>query len=166
MIFVGEEKMTSDMGGMVRYWAHRQMAKEHFHNHRLMYATTFEEVAWWQVYSTLRGLPRLFSLWAGKQMMNIAATNDNLAKRDRTKKHCKLCPSCESSVETCLHVLTCPEEGRVELLMETIKNVELWLRSAETDPILVSCICEYARGRGGRSMLEVCRSQHIRYRKL
>ena len=64
--------MTSDTGEMVRYWAHRQMAKEHFHNHRLMYATAFEEVAWWQVYSTLRGLLRLFSLWAGKQMMNIA----------------------------------------------------------------------------------------------
>ena len=50
--------------------------------------------------------------------------------------------------------------------METIKNMELWLRSAETDPIRVSCICEYARGRGGRSMQEVCRNQHIRYRKL
>ena len=81
-------------------------------------------------------------------MMNVAATNENLAKRDKTKKYCKLCPSCELSVETCLHILICPEAGRVTLLEETIKLLENWLRSVETDPILVDCICEYARGRG------------------
>ena len=99
-------------------------------------------------------------------MTNIAATKENLAKRDKKKTNCKLYLSCESSVEMCTHILTCPEEGRVELLMETIKNLELWMRSAETDPILVDCIGEYARGRGGKSMQEVCRSHHTRYRKL
>ena len=93
-VYVGKEKMTSDTGEMIRYWAHRQLAKVHFHNHRLMYADAFEEVAWWHVYSTLRTLPRLFSLWAGKQMINIAATNENLAKRNKKKIICKLCPSC------------------------------------------------------------------------
>ena len=79
-VYVGKERMTSDTGEMIRFWAHRQLAKEHFHNHKVMYAEAFEEVAWWQVYSTLRDLPRLFSLCASKQMTNIAATNSNLAK--------------------------------------------------------------------------------------
>ena len=99
-------------------------------------------------------------------MMNIAATKENLAKRNKKKTICNLCPSCESSVETCAHILTCPDEGRIELLMETIKNLEIWMRSAETDPILVDCIGEYARGRGGKLMQEVCRGHHVRYRKL
>ena len=56
-VYVGKEKMTSDTGEMIRFWAHRQLTKEHFHKHKLMFATAFEEVAWWQVYSTLRALP-------------------------------------------------------------------------------------------------------------
>ena len=148
---------------MIRFWTHQQLAKEHFHSHKLMYAKASEEVAWWQVCSTLRDLPRLFSLWASKQMTNIAATNLNLAKQDKTKKHCKLCPSCGSGVETCQHVLTCPEEGSVALLLETIHSLELWLRSVEADRVLVEYIVEYARGRGKKSMQEVCQRQHRRY---
>ena len=66
-VYVGKEKMTLDTGEMIRFLAHRQLAKEHFHNHKLMFATAFEEVAWWHVCSTLRTLPRLFSLWTGKK---------------------------------------------------------------------------------------------------
>ena len=96
--------------------------------------------------------------------MDVAGTNVNLAKYK--KGHCKFCPSCEDSLETCHHVLTCPEEGRVEVLMGSIRNMEKWLVEVGKDPVLVDYIVEYARGRGGKSMSDVCARKHQRYRAM
>ena len=163
-VFVDGEKMTSDTGDWVRYWAHRHLARDFFHERKLMFRDSFDEVAWREVYLTLRELPRLFSLWASKQVMNVAGTNANLAKYK--KGHTKRCPSCEKHKETCLHVLTCSEEGRVSVLMSSISNMEKWLDDVGTDPRLVECMVEYARGRGRRSMKDVCARQHPRYRAM
>ena len=44
----------------------------------------FDEVDWPHVYRTLNEeVPRLFQVWACKQVMNIAATNKNLSRRHR-----------------------------------------------------------------------------------
>ena len=52
--------------------------------------------------------------------------------------------------------MNCQEEGRVETFMSTADTLEEWLEDAETDPDLADCIMEYVRGRGGKTMEEVC----------
>ena len=117
----------------------------------------FDEVDWDHVYETLNGVPRMFQVWACKQVMDIAPTFYNLSKyTDQDKK----CPSCNCKVETCAHILECEEEGRVEAMNLTIDMLELWLIQEQTDPGLQDCIIQYARG---RTMGEICEDKHEKY---
>ena len=149
-IFAGKTKLTADMAEYMRYWTHRQMAKETFHNLKILFNREFEFVDWEMVYETLRDVPRLFQLWACKQVMGIAGTME----WDRTVEH--KCPSCTVARDTCAHVLACNHEGRVEALKLTLDIAESWLADMDTEPDLLDCIMEYAHARGGRLMEEIC----------
>ena len=67
-IFAGTTKITADMGYYIRLWSHRQMAKETFHNLKILFNRELEFFDWEMVYGTLRDVPRLFQLWAGEQV--------------------------------------------------------------------------------------------------
>ena len=45
-VFIGGEKMTSDTGDILRYWAQRQIAKEYYYAKNVLNNDQFEEVAW------------------------------------------------------------------------------------------------------------------------
>jgi len=47
-----------------------------------------------------------------------------------------------------------------------IDLLEQWLVEVDTDPDLRECLVEYARGRGGRTMTEICRGVDNRYRRV
>jgi hypothetical protein len=66
------------------------------------------------------------------------------------------CPSCMQLRNTYTHVLLCDHVGRVETLHHMIDLLESWLEEAGTDPDLLDCIAEYAYGRGGHTMGEIC----------
>ena len=66
------------------------------------------------------------------------------------------CPSCTVARDTCAHVLHCCREGRVKTLKLTLELVESQLERMDTDPDLLDCIMEYAHGRGGRTMEDIC----------
>jgi hypothetical protein len=84
-MFVGGKTMTSDMGAHIRYAARCQVARSFFHQASRLFTEAFDEVDWPQVHRTLnKKVPRLFQVWACKQVMNIAATNKNLHRR-----HCE-----------------------------------------------------------------------------
>ena len=59
----------------------------------------FEEVVWRQVYDALHDVPRIFQLWAYKQVMDVAGTNYNLAKQNK-EEHDPCRPSCGQGIET------------------------------------------------------------------
>ena len=62
---------------------------------KILDADAFDEVAWRQVFNTLHSLPRLFQIWACKQVTNIAATNKREHQIKKRKKiyHDPRCPS-------------------------------------------------------------------------
>ena len=111
--FVGHEKMTSDTSEHLRFWAHRELAEQMFFSLGIMSTHSFQEVAWRQVYNTLHLVPRLFQLWACKQVMEVAGIN--LIQSLYTDGHDPQCPSCAQSLESCSHVLHCEEAGRAGL---------------------------------------------------
>ena len=47
--------------------------------------------------------------------------------------------------------------------MHSIDLLEQWLVEVDTDPDLPECLVEYARGRSGLSMTEICRGMDNRY---
>jgi hypothetical protein len=48
-------------------------------------------------------------------------------------------------------------------MMHSIDLLEQWLVEVDTDPDLSECLVEYAKGRGGLSMMEICRGMDNRY---
>jgi hypothetical protein len=101
-------KMTSDTGAHIRYAADRQVARSFFHKTSRI---AFDEVDWPQAHRMLtKEVPRLFQVWACKQVMNIAARNKKLCQRHLNGRSNK-CPCCTFHMETAGHVLQCPKEG-------------------------------------------------------
>lgn len=154
-VFAGKEKLTSGSEDWLRYWCERQVAKEALAHKKVkvMHHDEFEEVEWPGVYRALIEVPRMFQLWAGKQVLGVAGTNEMQAHY--TPHHSDKCPSCGVAVETCGHVLLCDEAGRVDLLHKSIDLVDAWLRDVGTDGALRKVLIEYAHGRGGKTMNEI-----------
>ncbi len=115
-----------------------------------MYSQQFELVDWEMVHSQLNSIPKLFQLWACKQVMGISGT------MEWDKTAIRKCPSCMQEWDTCAHVLHCCHKGRVETLHHTIDLMEAWMKEVDTDPDLLDCIAEYAYAGGGRAMMEIC----------
>jgi hypothetical protein len=81
-VFVGKEKMTSGSEGALRFWCSRVIAKEVFASQKVkvLQGDEFEEVHWKSVYLALREVSRMFQIWACKQVMGVAGTNEMQAR--------------------------------------------------------------------------------------
>ena len=152
-IFVGNENMTSNTGDSLRLWVHQQLAKELFFKLFILTSLGFKEVAWRLVYDTLHEVPRLFQLWACKQVIDIAGMN--LIQSRYKTHHDPTCPRCDQCVETCAHMLSCNEARRVDALYHYVNLLDKWLNKLGTHTQLHKYILKYAKGRGGISMIDV-----------
>ena len=109
----------------------------------------------------LHDVPRMFAVWACKQVTDIAPTNAN--RKVYQPDHDPKCPSCSECDETCAHVLHCEEAGRVDALQRSISTLDKWLLETNTEPSLRRILVSYARGHGGMSMLELTRGDDARF---
>jgi len=164
-MFVEGEKVTSESGELIRFHAHRQLAQDFFFSYGIFDPQQFMEVAWDHVFRTLRdNVPRMFQVWACKQVMDIAGTFHNLKLR-KSREDDK-CPSCELCPETCAHVLECTDAGRVDALYKTVDLMDDWMKKAGTDDGLATALVRYAKGRGGITMEEICSTMHDKYQRI
>ena len=90
-------KVTSEAAGDIHFWVHRRLARESLctptkRAGSFLTTTQFDEVAWEFVAAALKEVPRMFQLWACKQVWDIAGTNLLRSKWD--KMVCPRCPSC------------------------------------------------------------------------
>ena len=76
-VFLGRNKLTSDKGDALRFWVQKQLARSRFHTADILYGQQFDSVDWEMVHEALNRVPRMFQIWACKQVMNIAPTNGN-----------------------------------------------------------------------------------------
>jgi hypothetical protein len=144
-MFVDGKKLTSDTGAHIWYTAGLQVAHFFFHQTSRLFTEAFNEVDWPQVHRTLnKEVPRLFQVWACKQVMNITATNKNLCWRHRNGWSNK-CPCCTVNVETAEHILPCPKKGWIEAFGLAMTALEWWLDEVDTDPDLADSIVEYVQ---------------------
>jgi len=90
-VFIGRNKLTSDKGDALQFWVQKQLARSRFHTADILYGQQFDSVDWEMVHEALNRVPRMFQIWACKQVMNIAPTNGN---RPWEPDLCLLCPSC------------------------------------------------------------------------
>jgi hypothetical protein len=152
-VFAGREKMTLDTSPYLRYYAHRQLARDEFLAAGVLSYNQFDKVDWEIVHGALSSVPRMFQVWACKQVWSIAGTNYETAHWLDVSP---LCPSCMQTPETCSHLLFCSHAGRVEVLHLTIRLLDRWMKQQGTDPDLRDCLYEYAMGHGWTTMEEMC----------
>ena len=115
-------------------------------------------------YDTLQKVPCLSQLWACKQVMNIAETN--LIQSRYKPHHDTTCTSCDQCVETCAHVISCNEAGRVDALYQSINLLDKWLNKLGMHTQLNKYILQYDEGRGGISITDVLHGTGRQYSKL
>jgi hypothetical protein len=165
-VFVGKDKLTSGSEELLRFWCERVVAKEALAHPKVkvLQQDQFEEVEWPAVNTALTEVPRMFQVWAGKQVCGVAGTNEMQARY--TPNHDRRCPSCGVQVETCGHVLFCEEAGRVDLLHKSVDLVDGWLKDQGTDEQLRKMLMEYAHGRGGKTMSEIVGWKGGQWRRL
>jgi hypothetical protein len=99
-----------------------------FHQMNVLFSQEFDLVDWEMIYLKLREVPKMFQLWACKQVMGIAST------MEWDKTVVRKCRSCLQEHDTCAHILFCCHEGRVETLHLTLDLLEDWLVDTETEP--------------------------------
>ena len=95
-VWVGKDKMTSDMSNALQFWVHRQLTEQSFCSLGLLTPTQFCEVAWKQIYGALHKVPRMFQIWASKQVTEIDGVNANQAIRNPSKNIDPSCPTCNT----------------------------------------------------------------------
>jgi hypothetical protein len=90
--FVGNHKITSDGAEFLWFWIHKQLARTALSDLKILSHRQFDKIVWWHVHMALDGVPRMFQVWACKQMMGIANTNATVYKWDKGVD--PLCPIC------------------------------------------------------------------------
>jgi hypothetical protein len=133
--------MTPDKGHHIRYHAHHHLARGGFAAAGVL--TNFDLVNWQMVHNTLSTVPRMFQVWACKQVWSISLTNHELLHWTTMSP---LCPSSMQVTETCAHVLHCNHAGQVDAYLAMIKLLNQWMKARVTNPDLQECIYEYAMG--------------------
>jgi hypothetical protein len=146
-LFVGGQKMMSETGDHIRFWAHCWLAWEYYRGHKILSPDQFDQVDWRSVHSTLHGLPRLFQLWASKHVLGIADTMQFLSYQDDRSPICPSCQICNKNCK-CKHVARCPEEGRTSAFVQSTQEVERWMMAQHTHSDLSHLLLRYLWGRG------------------
>jgi hypothetical protein len=111
-----------------------------FQQQKVLNPSQFDLVAWPHVYKALRDVPKMFEIFACKQVFDISANNYFLEKRNEAITDTPLCICCEQAPERARHVLRCPEEGQVQMLHKATYALMDWLLEVQTPHDLVYLI--------------------------
>ncbi len=150
-VYVRGEKMMSDTGGSIQYWAHYQLAWIYYQEQNILSHEQFDAIDWRPVHNTLHDLPRSFQLWASKHVLGIAGTMKYLLRQDGRSP---LCPSCQACAETCKHIARCLEVGREAAFQESANAVEKWMETVDTHSDVKVLLLKYLRGCRSTTCLE------------
>ncbi len=125
----------------MHFWVLKQLARKALLDLKIIWMLQFDEIDWKYVHAALEGVPQMFQIWACKQVLGIANTNNTVHKWD--KEVDPQCPSCWQAVETMEHVLMCTEAGRVDIFLQMVGLLDAWLIKMDTAPALRAYIVDF-----------------------
>ena len=79
-----QKKITTDSIDRLRYWAQQRIAREVFTTAGILLTSQFDMVDQDSVHSALHAVPRMFQVFASKQVFNNGGTNLWLARFDQS----------------------------------------------------------------------------------
>jgi hypothetical protein len=142
------EKMTSESESALRFYMHTREARALFSSQGILNGAQFDKVHWEAVHSALHSCPKMFQLFAAKQVFGVSAVLGNLSRQKEYGHLGANCPSCTLHKETTTHLLMCMEEGRMNCLSRLINRLGDWLYSVGTVPALVEVIKAFLHTKG------------------
>ena len=76
---LGGNKLTSDRGEELKFWVHKQLAREFFHEASILFNDSFDAVDWKMVSKALREVPLLHRKYHGRMQLpgRVAQLNGN-----------------------------------------------------------------------------------------
>ena len=84
-----------------------------------------------------------------KHVSHFNGTNQQLVQWDKTGSVVNRCPNCIRHKKSTTNINRCPDKGRRSVMVESVRELEKWLKSKQTDKKLISLICNYIRGMAG-----------------
>ncbi len=160
-MFVGTEKMTTDVGPEVCFQLGREDALSFYTMPVVLVGRVnkgglgwlwrrFEQVSWSTLELVLHLKPDMYQLWLSKQCIGICATRQNLARIQDILDNKS--PNCGKAWEISTHLNRCPNNGHTLLFKESITNLSTWMHQQNcTDPELAYWIEKYLLFHGTRS---------------
>ncbi len=160
-MFVGTEKMMTDVGPEVRFQLGREDALRFYMLLVVLVGRVnkgglgwlrrrFQQVSWSTLELVLLSKPDMYQLWLSKQCIGIHATRRNLACIQDILDD--KCPNCGQAQETSTHLNRCPDYGCTLLFKESVTNLSTWMHQHNcTDPELTYWIEKYLLFHGTRS---------------
>ncbi len=142
-IVINGEKLTTDVGGEVRYALGYKEARRFYTKVRKMNRSTntgglgwpehqFKQVAWKPIDEALRNKPDMFQIWHAKQSIGVCATRSRMARIQDILD--SKCPNCKQEQEKSHHLNRCPDQGRTLLFKESVTSLVDWMhRHNRTD---------------------------------
>ena len=76
-VMLGHDKITLDKGDRLRFWIHKQLARSSLCQCNIILSHQFDRIDWEMVHIARRRVPRMFQIWACKQVSDIAPANGN-----------------------------------------------------------------------------------------
>jgi hypothetical protein len=150
------KKMTPDTSAYTRFIAHQQEARQLFSSHKILNPEHFDLIDWETVNRTLHQVPKLFQLFACKQVFSVSAVFKNLSRQKQYSHLSPYCPCCTIAIEDCEHVLTCPEVGRLQNLVRQAEMLHIWLQKTGAPDGLTTAIFQYIKQRGNTTLEDIC----------
>ena len=81
----------------------------------------FEVVDWETIELTLKGKPKMYNLWYGKQCSGWCGTNKKLKQWGQTDD--SRCPNCRGFNEDAAHLMVCPCKNRTRFFQENVEKL-------------------------------------------
>ena len=147
-VFVNGIKQTTDIKKGLKRDIGRTQAREFYKRKNLLSEEVFDVVDWDAIELSLKGKPKMYNLWYGKQGSGWCGTNKKLKEWGQTDD--SRCPNCRGFNEDAAHLMVCPCENRTRLFKEQVGHLEDWMHTHHTDPELVPLITDYLLGGGGK----------------
>ena len=69
----------------------------------------------------MRKFPRLYRVWATKQVCGVCGCNEHMSRFDPSVKN--VCPACGQQGESVAHVAICNNPGRKEMFLSSVDDV-------------------------------------------
>ena len=151
-VVMGTKKLTtSPKKAFASFWGYRCAKK--LYNKRRIISSDFFHTVWWDGVDALnKRVPKMFSVFLTKHTSHFAGTNQQLHRIDSSVAN--VCPSCGQRGESTRHITRCRDEGRVEMLQDSVRELVRWLYQHDTDSYMVNMIREYLLAQGDKTMAQ------------